>query len=534
MKITTARVSQLIFLVLFLVLFIFTDYRGKDEISVAVNSFFRADPLVSISYLLATKSFTYLLLPGALMFILSIVLGRFFCGWICPLGTVIDLITNKIKKTIPLKFLKTSLKYYLLLTLLFTALFNINLAGILDPMAILIRALTFFIYPLFGYTIRSGWVGLYSLLGDKRDSIEPAYGFLRDYILPFRETFYPLAFISFLLFLFILFLERYEKRNWCKNLCPLGTLLGILGHFSIFKRVPKKLCTDCGSCKDICPTGFDEEVLQKSDCILCMDCRLKCHFQRVQFKLSRHPTRKNQPSEHGEHEGVARAPTAVGRGLMPVEGATRAPVIEKLPVLERRVFLGGLFSGFFLSRIFAFQSPSQSERLLRPPGVVNENDFQKKCVRCGECMKVCLRSALYPDYFRAGLYGLFMPVIVPRLGYCEYNCNLCGQVCPTGAIPNLPLDKKKKSIIGLAVIDKNHCLPYAKKMNCIVCEEHCPIPEKAIRSEVVEEIDYNGKKITLKKPYIVDELCNGCGICENKCPLEGKSAIEVFAKKKKG
>ena len=145
MKITTARVSQLIFLALFLVLFIFTDYRGKDEISVAVNSFFRADPLVSLSYLLATKSFTYLLLPGALMFILSIMLGRFFCGWICPLGAVIDLVTNKIKKTVPIKFLKTSLKYYLLLTLLFTALFNINLAGILDPIAILIRALTFFI-----------------------------------------------------------------------------------------------------------------------------------------------------------------------------------------------------------------------------------------------------------------------------------------------------------------------------------------------------------------------------------------------------
>jgi MauM/NapG family ferredoxin protein len=524
MKIRTARISQLVFLALFLVLFIFTDYRGKDEISVAVNSFFRADPLVSISYLLATKTFTYLLLPGALMFILSIVLGRFFCGWICPLGTVIDLITDKIKKTIPIKFLKTSLKYYLLLTVLFTALFNINLAGIFDPMAIFIRALTFFIYPLFGYTMRSGWVGLYSLLGDKRDSIEPAYGFLRDYVLPFRETFYPLAFISFLLFLFILFLERYEKRNWCKNICPLGTLLSILGHFSLFKRVPKKLCSDCGSCKDICPTGFDEEVLQKSDCILCMDCRLKCNFQRVRFKLSRQPARKSQPSEH---EGVA--PQA-----LPVEGATRAPVIEKLPVLERRVFLGGLLSGFFLSRIFVFQSPSQSEKLLRPPGVMNENDFQKKCVRCGECMKVCLRSALYPDYSRAGLYGLFMPVIVPRLGYCEYNCNLCGQVCPTGAIPNLPLDKKKKSIIGLAIIDKNHCLPYAKKMNCIVCEEHCPIPEKAIRSEVVEEIDYTGNKITLKKPYIVDELCNGCGICENKCPLEGKSAIEVFAKKKKG
>jgi MauM/NapG family ferredoxin protein len=213
----------------------------------------------------------------------------------------------------------------------------------------------------------------------------------------------------------------------------------------------------------------------------------------------------------------------------------RKRTVEKqtpVPVMGRRVFMGSLFSGFFLSRIFSFQSPSQSERLLRPPGVTNEKDFQKKCVRCGECMKVCLRSALYPDYSKAGLYGLFMPVVIPRLGYCEYNCHLCGQVCPTGAIPNLALDEKKKSIIGLAAIDKNRCLPYAKRMNCIVCEEHCPIPEKAIRSEIVSETDYTGKRITLKKPYIVEELCNGCGICENKCPVEGRSAVEVFAKKK--
>jgi len=503
MKLTTARFSQLIFLAVFLVLFIFTDYRGKDEISVAVNSFFRADPLVSISYFLAVRSFTYLLLPGALMFVFSIILGRFFCGWICPLGTVIDLITNKIKKTALIGLFKTPLKYYLLLTLLFTALFNVNLSGILDPMAILIRALTFFIYPLFGYVFRGGWTGLYSLIGDSRDNIEPAYRFLRDYILPFRETFYSLAFISFLLLIFILFLERYEKRNWCKNLCPLGTLLGILGRFSLFRRLPGKLCSDCGSCKDICPTGFDTEILQKNDCILCMDCALKCNYQRIKFKF-RWPGNKNK--------------------------AERA---EKLPVYERRVFVGGLLSGFFFSRVFAFRLPSQSEKLLRPPGVTDENDFQKKCVRCGECMKGCLRSALYPDYFRSGPYGLFMPVVIPRLGYCEYNCNLCGQICPTGAIPNLPLENKKNGIIGHAVIDKNHCLPYAKKMNCIVCEEHCPIPEKAIRSEVVEEKDYTGKKVILKRPYIVDELCTGCGICENKCPLEGKPAIEVFSKKKR-
>jgi len=503
MKITSSRVSQLIFLVIFVILFIGTEYRGKDEISVAINSFFRADPLVTISYILAVKTMTILLIPGIMMILATAILGRFFCGWICPLGTIIDLVTGTIRKTVPVKFLKGRLKYYLLFILLAAALFNVNLAGIFDPIAILVRAFTFFLYPLFGYSIRSGWTGLYALLGEKREHLDFLFAFLQNYVLPFRETFYPLAFLSLIFFIGILFLERYEKRNWCKNLCPLGALLGIIGNFSIFRRIPGKLCADCGKCEEICPTGFDTEILQKGDCILCMDCRLQCAFKRVRFSLKRIP---------GQKEGKA--------------GGTA-------PVLERRVFIGSLLSGFFVSRVFAFRSPAQYERLLRPPGVSNEKDFLKKCVRCGECIKVCLRSALYPDYFRAGIYGVFMPVLIPRLGYCEYNCNLCGQVCPTGAIPNLVIEKKKKSVIGIAALDKNHCLPYAKKINCIVCEEHCPIPEKAIRFEVVEERDYRGKVVTLKKPYIVEELCNGCGICENKCPLEGKSAIEVFAQRKR-
>ena len=195
--------------------------------------------------------------------------------------------------------------------------------------------------------------------------------------------------------------------------------------------------------------------------------------------------------------------------------------------------MGSILSGFLLAKTFAFQSPQEQQRLLRPPGADKESEFLKKCVRCGECIKVCLRSALYPDMLKSGLYGMFTPVFIPRLGYCEYNCNLCGQVCPTGAIPNLPLVEKKKSVIGLAVIDKDICLPYAKKINCIVCEEHCPVPGKAIKYKLMEERDYSGKMVALKKPYIKDDLCIGCGICENKCPLEGKSAIEVFAKIKK-
>ena len=496
-KLTSARICQLLFLLVFLVLFVHTEYRGSDSISAAINSFFRADPLVLASYLAATRSFTWLLFPALLTLVFTALLGRFFCGWICPLGTVLDLVTGRIKKTAPVRLLQGNLKYWLLFPLISSALFHVNLAGILDPIAILVRALTFFAYPIFGDAARRSWVEMYALLGERRDHLAPGFELLRDHLLPFRETFYPLAFLSAAMFAAIVFIERYESRNWCRNLCPLGTLLGLFGRFSLLRRVPGRLCADCKACGSVCPTAFDEELLQADACILCMECRDACRHGRVRWRF----------------------------GLGDQGSGIRLP--------ERRVLLGGLVSGFFLAGSFRFRRPEAQARLLRPPGAGSEDEFLKKCVRCGECMKVCLTGALYPAIAQSGIEGIFTPVVTPRLGYCEYNCNLCGQVCPTAAIPNLPIVEKRRAVIGKAVFDKNLCLPYAKKSNCIVCEEHCPIPQKAIRSEVVEEIDQDGNKIRLQKPYLVDDLCNGCGICENVCPLEGKSGIEVYAVKDK-
>ncbi len=493
-KFTSARISQLLFLSAFIVLFLMTEYRGSDRIGVAVNAFFRADPLVAASTLLAAKEWLPLLLPGLLVIVFSAVLGRFFCGWICPLGTILDLVTGKIRKTAPLRLLRGNAKYWLLLPILVASLFNLNLAGLPDPIAIFVRALTFFIHPLAGSTARGGWQGLYRVMGDHRDMLDPGYDLLKNYLLPYREAFYPLAFTSALVFFLIILLERYERRNWCRNLCPLGTLLGAVGRFSPFARAPRQLCADCKGCRDICPTSFDGNALLKEECVLCMECVDGCPEKRVRFRFGR------------------------GRG-------------EGRPLMERRVFLGGLLSGLVLAKAFRFRDPAAQARLLRPPGVRDEEAFLEKCVRCGECMKVCLRSALYPAFFQAGLEGMYTPLLIPRLGYCEYNCTLCGQVCPTGAIPELPPESKKREVIGKAVIDKNHCLPFARRVDCIVCEEHCPIPRKAIRAETVTMASFSGKPVRVRLPYVVDELCNGCGICENVCPLEGKAGIEVFAVK---
>jgi polyferredoxin len=494
-KATPARICQLIFLALFLFLFVQTEYRGSDEINSAVNTFFRIDPLVLFSYLLAAKSWSWLLFPALIMVVATLLLGRFFCGWICPLGTILDLMTSKIRKSAPIKALKGNTKYWLLLPMLSASLFNLNISGLLDPIAILLRGLTFFFYPILGLGAREGWVGLYRLIGERRDNLTPAYNLVRDNLLPFRDTIYPLAFLSAIILLSIIALERFEKRNWCRNLCPLGTLLGWLGRFSLFSRLPATLCRDCGQCRELCPTSFDSDVLLKEECILCMECQQGCLQTRISFRPVLNPG---------------------GNGPL-------------LP--SRRALIGGMAGGLLLALPASFRNPEKQSRLLRPPGVRNEDDFLKKCVRCGECMKVCLKNALYPAAYQAGLEGIYTPMVIPRLGYCEYNCTLCGQVCATGAIPALPVEAKRREVIGKAVFDKNHCLPFARKIDCIVCEEHCPIPEKAIRSREVLVKGLDGKVKTVKEPYLIEEICNGCGICENVCPLETKAGIEVFAVK---
>jgi ferredoxin len=164
------------------------------------------------------------------------------------------------------------------------SLFNLNLSGLLDPIAILLRGLTFLLHPLMGLAAREGWVALYRLLGERRDFLAPAYNLFHDNLLPFRDTIYPLALLSAVILLGVIALERFETRNWCRNLCPLGTLLGWLGRLSPFKRVPAGLCADCGACRELCPTSFEQDRLVKEECVLCMDCQRGCSHERISFR----------------------------------------------------------------------------------------------------------------------------------------------------------------------------------------------------------------------------------------------------------
>jgi ferredoxin len=217
-----------------------------------------------------------------------------------------------------------------------------------------------------------------------------------------------------------------------------------------------------------------------------------------------------------------------------------------LPDLERRTVLASAAAGAMAIpafRIANWPDRAYSEKVIRPPGAVEERDFLERCIRCAECMKVCPNNALHPAFFEAGLEGLWTPILIPRIGYCEFSCVLCGQVCPTGAIQKIT-EKQKMGIgqkpvsVGTAMYDQGRCLPWAMATPCIVCEEFCPTSPKAIWAEEVEvpkrddHYDARGTEakmltIKLKRPHVDPNLCVGCGACEKVCPIVDKPAVYV-------
>jgi len=208
--------------------------------------------------------------------------------------------------------------------------------------------------------------------------------------------------------------------------------------------------------------------------------------------------------------------------------------------LQRRKVLTSVGTGLALLPLLRSTTglaAERHERLIRPPGALDENAFLARCIRCGECMKVCPNNALHPTLTQAGLEGIWTPVLVPRIGYCEPSCVLCGQVCPTGAIWEIaPREKAwatgadpnvKPLRIGTAFYDRGRCLPWAMATECIVCEEWCPTSPKAIYLRPTEVVDSQGKPKQVRQPYLDPERCVGCGACEFACPVQNQPAVYV-------
>ena len=517
------RISQIFFLLLFVALLIFTSLRPTPgatadiHLHAPVRLFFEWDPLVAVANALASHALYRGLLWSLVILLPTFFLGRFFCGWICPMGTLQHFVGNmpseskRGKQRIESNRYKRwqTAKYVVLIAGLVAASFGSMAVGWLDPFSLLVRSIGLAILPAFNFAVRSILLPLeHSHVAWIKATGEAVHAFLGATVLDFRQAHVAQGLVLGIVFLVILVASLRVTRLWCRAICPLGALLGSVSRWSILGlHKDAASCDKCSRCLLSCQGGDDPiggVPWRKSECLMCFNCVGSCPHQSLTFRFFRRDREVASPD--------------IGRRKALTGLAAGAAVV---PLMRANTGLG----------------KSRNERLLRPPGALDESDFLSRCIRCGECMKVCPNNSLHPTLEQAGLEGLWTPTLVPRIGYCEPSCVLCSEVCPTGAIWQITPAEKGWVVgvgatdhpirLGTAFYDRGRCLPWAEATDCIVCEEWCPVSPKAIYVEEAQVVDSSGQAKTLKQPRIDPSRCVGCGACEYACPLQERPAVYV-------
>jgi len=515
--------SQIVFFSLFLFLLLRTEFRGSlhaggsgIRLPYPVQLFFQFDPLVALSNALSSRALYHGLLWSLVILIPTMLLGRFFCGWICPLGSIHHFFSSlrserkRGKQLIESNRYKRwqTTKYYLLVAALIAAVLGTGVVGWLDPFSLLVRSLGLSILPATDYALNAMLHAMEHSRFAVVQMVGSGFHFLFGaLLLGFKQPYFRQGIWLGVIFIFLVALNFRMTRFWCRALCPLGALLGIASRLSILGLVKStERCEDCNRCLLRCQGGDDPiggVPWHQPECHLCLNCVDGCPEHGLQFKFF--------PAQKSIGTNLQRRKVLTGLAA----GAVVVPLLRSTP-------------GFAVER---------HERLLRPPGALDEEYFLARCIRCGECMKVCPNNALHPALTEAGLEGLWTPVMVPRIGYCESSCVLCSQVCPTGAIWEITAKEKgwegrvagdsKPISLGTAFFDRGRCLPWAMATPCIVCEEWCPTSPKAIYLQPAAVADAEGHLMQVKQPLIDPHRCVGCGACEYACPVQDRPAVYV-------
>ena len=463
-----------------------------------LEMFLALDPLVGVSASLASKTFAWSITIAAAVLLIGAVFPRWFCGYVCPMGTLIDLFDWVVGRRVKFLHIKhrnwlSNLRFFVLTAVLVSSLFGILISGFVSAIPVITRGMLY-IFALF----KPGQIAVWQYL--------PQLGVWH--------------YVSIILFLAIFCLGLLRPRFWCAYLCPSGALLSLASIFRINERTVEDTCIKCGKCLKTCDFGAiaSDFTTRHLECTFCMSCSDVCPKNSIKF--------------------VRRWNNNVKE---------KAPGSELQPSYARRSFLAGVIGVAGAGTGAGIASGLKPERSryansfpMRPPGSVPEDVFRSKCIRCGECLKACPVNILQPTGLELGFDGIWTPVVKLDSSACQPYCNNCGQVCPTGAIRALPIEEKRAARIAQSEVDKSTCLAHCKKQECGLCVEECKAAGYNALEYIRVGIEYDNWGMPVEDsgflaPVVIEEKCVGCGLCQVKCysanvkeqQLLDKSAIVV-------
>lgn len=460
-----------------LITFFFLDFAG-----ILPESFHW---LADIQFIPALLSFSMGVIVS--LIIVSLLFGRIYCSAICPLGVLQDIIARiskwagKKKKRYSYSPAKNRLRWGILGVTLIGFLCGVTLiVGILDPYSAFGRIAVHIFKPLYMWG---------------NNLLESVFSRFDNY------TFYQvdasiLSISSFVLavatFAAIFVLAWKHGRTWCNTVCPVGTVLGLVSHFSLFKvRIDAAKCNGCGVCATKCKAACihsKEQAIDYSRCVNCFDCVEACKQKAIVYRAPAAP--ETDPSRR----------RFLFSGLLTV-GAAPA-------VLTRAQETVATLAG---KKAYKKKNP------ITPPHSISLNHFQQHCTSCHLCVSKCPSYVLKPAFTEYGLQGMMQPTVSFEKGFCNFDCTVCGEVCPNGAILPLSVEQKHLTQMGYVVFIKENCIVYTDGTSCGACSEHCP-------TQAMSMVPYeNGLTI----PHVNPEICVGCGGCEYVCPARPFRAVYI-------
>jgi ferredoxin len=445
----------------------------------------------------------------ALWIVLTLLFGRVYCSVICPLGILQDVI-GRVKKGFhrarkQKKKLRTAYKKphnivrYTLLGLAAAALLAgwTSLVLWLDPYSNFGRIATAVFKPVV--------TGINNLLAAilLRFDIYSVY----HYDILYANTLLTVFGLALPAVLAVLVWRR--GRVWCNTICPVGNFLGLISRFSLFRvSIDASRCNRCKSCTGNCKSECIDEQRFRIDadrCVACYNCLDSCKQHAVRYRPDGWCRKKTA-------EIPAKNDRKTTKTTAPIDRSTPDHRLNAFQ-LSRRRFVQGTAIVLAAAPLAAFAQSDEPgygtrKRYPLPPGAAD--DFAKKCTGCQLCVTRCPMQVLRPAFLEHGLLSMMQPLLYFQPGcYCNYDCTVCGDVCPTGAIVPLPVEEKHLRQMGVVHFIEDECVVKKDDQDCGACAEHCPT--LAVRMEPYS----NGLRI----PIIDPQICVGCGACESICPV---------------